>query len=111
MSKQTEDIVNEAHENVRKDRRRLEEFADSISKIGEIAGDPLAKAGLADAISRLADGLTRSNAQLVELAKLLVKKELVTTPSDSLNSKEVDGLFDEIGDGFAGKEEEEEGDN
>lgn len=110
MSKQTEDLVNEAHENVRKDRRRLEEFAESISKIGDIAGDPLAKAGLAEAMSRLTDGLTRSNAQLVELAKLLVKKELVTTPADSLNDKEVDGLFDEIGDTFA-KEEEEEGDN
>lgn len=107
MSKETEELVREAHENVRSDRKLLRDYADALSKVKGVAEDPLAIAGLAEPMARIADGLTRANAQLVELAKLMVKKELVKNPEgDEVSDK--DGIFDEIGDGFARDRSEDE---
>lgn len=102
MAKEEDDIIAEIHDNVRRDRKRLEDFCDQITKIADetLGGDPLAKVGLADTLARLSDGLTRSNAQLVELAKLKVKRE----PKDNKGDRD-DTLFDQIGPGFESDEE------
>lgn len=107
MSK-TEELFSEIHNNIKNDRRRLEDFCDAIKKVEVAEQDPMAKIALTDNLTQLVDSLTRSNAQLVELLKVKVKKELVTIShtSDGLLSKDANDVFNEIGDGFSESDEE-----
>lgn len=99
MAKQSEDLIDEAHGNLKEDREKLKEFAELLNKalsIGE-ALDPLAKIGLTEQFARLSGELTKNNSLLIELAKLRAKKEILTKPKkDGFDEEEADTMFDEI---------------
>ena len=75
MSKKSDELIDEAHGNLAKDRQGLEEFRDVVLKIVKLTGDPIIQASFSDSFAKIVDGLTKNNAQLVELAKLRLKKE------------------------------------
>lgn len=98
MASTPEELLEEIHENARKDRKRLEKFCDAMEKFIDL--EPVLVPDVAEGVSRLSDCLTRCNSQLVEVMKIISKKKPET-------EKEVDGLFDEIGDGFEREKEED----
>lgn len=93
------DLVEEIKENARKDRQRLEKLCDDILKLTENA-ELMAQEGtsvvLAEHLTRATDSLTKVNSQLVELAKLQTKKEMIEKEIDAKKGNQSDELFDEI---------------
>lgn len=110
--KKTDELITEAHQNIQKDRQVLSKYLDDLVDLATKGEDPLAKVAMAEQIARLADGLTKSNAQLVELAKIATKKDLFCGKGDEteFDDEESEGIFDEIGEGFV-REEEPDGGN
>lgn len=102
MSKKSDELIDEAHRNLAKDRRGLEDFRDVVLKVAKLTEDPLVQVSLSDSFTKIVDGLTKNNAQLVELAKLRLKKEFLKDPKNAFSDDETDTMFDEI----EGKEEE-----
>ena len=96
MSKKSDELIDEAHKNLAKDRKGLEEFRDVIVKVAKATGDPVIQVSLADSFTKVIDGLTKNNAQLVELAKLRLKKEFLKDPKNAFSDDETDTMFDEI---------------
>jgi hypothetical protein len=94
--KKSEELIDEAHENLQEDRKRLTDFAELLNKAA--AADPtLAPIALAENVAKIADCLTRQNAQIVELAKLRAKKEFIKDPKgEGFSASEADTMFDEI---------------
>lgn len=95
MSKNSEDILEEIHENILHDRSRLDGLAQSmIDAAGE---DMLAKAAIAEPVSKIVEAMAKSNAQLLEVAKIKLKKETSSPENDDeFSDEETDGVFDEI---------------
>lgn len=102
MSKKSDELIDEAHKNLAKDREGLEEFRDVVLKVAKLTGDPVIQVSLSDSFAKIVDGLTKNNAQLVELAKLRLKKEFLKDPKNAFSDDETDTMFDEI---EGGKEE------
>lgn len=100
----TDDMLTEIHENIKNDRLKLEECFNDIKAI--VSADPIAKIEMTENFVRLVDGLTRSNAQLVELAKVKVKKEVIALSGakNGFAKDEIDDVFGEIGDCFSTNE-------
>lgn len=96
MSKKSDELIDEAHKNLAKDRQGLEEFRDVVLKVAKMTGDPVIQVSLSDSFAKIVDGLTRNNAQLVELAKLRLKKEFLKDPKNAFSDDETDTMFDEI---------------
>src|SRR5260370_6969558 len=98
MSVAPKGLVDEIKENAGRERESLEKMCDGITKLSEdpsVAAEPMARIGLAENISRLSEALTRSNAQLVELAKIEAKKALFERrPAGSFNERDRDDLYD-----------------
>jgi hypothetical protein len=110
VSKQSEDLIDEAHGNLGEDRAKIKEFTELLNKaisVGEDV-DPLAKIALAESFARLTGELTKNNSLLIELAKLRAKKESVTKgKGEGFDEDEADTMFDEI----EGEEAEDDGSN
>jgi hypothetical protein len=100
MGFESEKLVKEIHENARRDRKLLEEFCDALKKIDD-KNDPAAKAAMIEDVAKLVDCLTKSNAQLVELAKIVTRRE-ISDSSDTGTRHKNEDIFNEIGDGFGG---------
>lgn len=100
--KNADELITEAHENIRRDRKFLEDLRDKANgmKPGE---DPLVYDSIMAHIVQLTDSLTKANAQLVELAKLKVRTESQSDPER--RGSEKDNLYDAIGEGFAKESE------
>jgi hypothetical protein len=81
-----EELLDEIKENARRDRKRLEKVCDDL----------LAAGGNAEEISMVSDSLTKSNAQLLELAKLKAKKADESETDESFSQGEQDELFNDI---------------
>lgn len=62
-------------ENAKKDRKKLETVCDALLKIGSVGEfqDPEAQASVAIPMAKVAEALTKNNAQLVELVKIKVR--------------------------------------
>lgn len=106
MSKKTEEFIDEAHENLISDRKKLEQAIDLIVEARDLIKDTFAKVGLSENLAKIVDGLTKNNAQLVELAKLKAKVEFASrTKGDGFSDTETDGMFDEIAGDKASKED------
>jgi len=107
MAKQSEDLIDEAHDNLKEDRAKIKEFTDLLNKAVSVGEDidPLAKISLSEQFARLTGELTKNNSLLIELAKLRAKKETVKDKkNDGFDEDEADTMFDEI-------ENEDEGAN
>lgn len=93
MSITKEALINEALENSRKDRKKLEGVRDQIIDLGNDASllaEPTGIIAIAEHVSKLADVLTKMNAQLVEMSKIAAKSDAEDQSSDK------DSIFDEI---------------
>lgn len=95
------ELTDEIKSNARNDRARLESLCDGLLKLSNNAetmlGDEMAKVAVAEQLTRATDSLTRVNSQLVELAKIQLKRDLLSKASskDASNS-ERESLYDEI---------------
>lgn len=105
MSDETDDLqdmLEEAHQNIRDDRTRLEETYRALSsQLLGAAGDPQLVAEISEKISKVVDAMTRANAQLVEISKLRAKR-----PSSADGKGDEESMYNDIGDGFDGDREE-----
>ena len=104
MSK-IDDLLEEIHDNACQDREALAKIRDKVVD-GFDATDPLAKAVISDNMARLSDSLTKVNMQLLEIAKIRLKKEIASSRKSEQDDGDSDAMFDEIGDGFDGEKEE-----
>ncbi len=119
MAKNSKALFKEIHENASRDRQQLENFRNSLLDLAESCkkdslmedadDDPVAIArkkamlftALAEGIAKISDCLTRSNMQMVEVAKLKLKKEAIEGETDGdLNESDKDDLYDDIGEGL-----------
>ncbi len=96
-AKTFEELVEEIHENAVRDRKRLESYVDQVGRPHENL-DPEVAAALAESMVDISEALTRNNAQLVEVAKILMKKKLSTKNDDDFSGDEADEVFEEIED-------------
>lgn len=97
MSKKTDEIIDEIHENLISDRKKLEKAIDLITEARDVIKDPFSKVSLSENLAKIVDGLTKNNAQLVELAKLKAKVEFTSRPNgEAFSDTETNGMFDEI---------------
>ena len=96
--KTADELMEEIAKNVREDRARLVEICDallSICKTGDFE-DPAGKAAIAEPFAKIADSLTKSNAQLVEVAKLRAKDK---KPSeDEFSDQDLEDAYTNIQD-------------
>lgn len=97
MSKKSSGYIDKAFENIEKDREKLEDLYDEILKLTK--ADPLVIATVGEPLVKIVDSLTKQNSQVVELAKIKQKEELVAkkTPTDSgFDQDEEEELWHEI---------------
>ncbi len=96
--KETSDkLIEEIKENVKKDRDRLESYCERLVTFVKSSGDPELMVGASEGIAKVSAELTRNNQQLIELAKLRLKKDLVNLATDGIADTDRDELFDAIG--------------
>lgn len=88
-----DELIQEALDNARRDRKNVESVRDHILKLTQdpsVNADGASVLGIADNIAKLSDVLTKMNAQIVELTKIAAKAERVEDGKDN------ESLFDEI---------------
>lgn len=94
MALTKEDLIQEALENARRDRKTVEKVRDQIVQLVSdptIQAESLSLIGISDNVAKLSDVLTKMNAQIVELTKVTAKAEKT---DDKQSDK--DSIFDEI---------------
>jgi hypothetical protein len=102
----SDEVMQEALDNARSDRKRLEEHLASLNEqIGMLVGpdSPITVANILDMATKATDSMTRSNSQILEVAKLKVKKEgpVGDGKPQNLNDDEKEDMYEEIEDGQA----------
>lgn len=108
MTTTTEQLFQEILDNARRDRKTLEEVRDGLVKAAKTAAAQVAEDGgltmmaIAEQVAKLADSLTRSNAQLVEISKVKAKEG--PPPEDDAKDS-VDSIYDEISQSQSGSDE------
>lgn len=91
MSKTSEQLIEEIHEYIIKDRQRLEQVSESLLRAAET--DPLAAA---EPFAKVADVLNKSTAQLVEIVKAKLRSETKGGSDVEFSEEEADVIMDEI---------------
>jgi len=100
MAKKVDTYLEEAVNNIRKDREVTKELLDDAIKW--LAKDESRHREIGITLSKYVETLQRSNEQLVKVANLMAKKE----GSDKLTAADMDGIYEMIS-----KEEEKDSDN
>src|SRR5690348_11080298 len=83
----TDSLVEEIHTNVVNDRRRIIKAYDTLDRLAET--DPLASAGSSDSLARFQDCLVKSNAQLIELLKVVKKDAPDFKTTDNIDKDDI----------------------
>lgn len=91
---EADDLVTEIWTNARRDRAALEKFQRELDRFIE-ENEGSSAAALADSYARISDSLVRVNAHLVELTKIVARRDL---PSVSKKEEAVEKIFSEIED-------------
>ena len=94
----SDELIQRALENIIEDRDKLKELYESMKKAVDV--DPFAAIAASENIVKVADSLTKQTGQLVELAKIKQKSELLARKKldgDELDSDDVDEVYAEIG--------------
>jgi hypothetical protein len=91
MSQKNGKLLDEALDNIRKDRELTHEFIDELRQ--EIYSNKTAHHMVGQTLGKYLENLQRSNEQLVKLVALNTKKD---GKSDSLSKGEIDNLYDAI---------------
>jgi hypothetical protein len=95
MSIKSSKLVEEAIENIKKDRQLTHEFIDELRQ--EVYSNRTAHHEVGQTFAKYLENLQRSNEQLVKLVAIHQKKD----KNDSLSKGEIDNLYDTI----SGKDE------
>jgi hypothetical protein len=111
-SEETSRIIADASSNIKKDRQRLIELIDKVrSNIDKMSAlvpavedpdsdaEPAVTVGLHDfleSLTRATDSLTKSNAQLVELAKLSARQSRPREDGAPLDDNDKETLYDDM---------------
>lgn len=104
METEFDELVAEILQNARNDRKSLEDLRkkilDHAEKLGkEPDSEPLVLIGISENIAKVSDVLNRTNAQLVDLSKILVKRGADKKQNDR------DDLFNAIEDSESQEDE------
>lgn len=95
MTTTTEQLFQEILDNARRDRKTIETVQNDLIKAVrsvQVEEDGLTMMAIAEQLAKLADSLTRTNAQLVEISKVQAKN---SPPSDD-HKENSDSIYDEI---------------
>jgi len=93
--KDSSHIAEIAEERICEDRKKLEELQEKLLELAKSSdNDLIACAAISEHITRIADSLTKQTAQLIELAKIKQKNELIVKRKDSLSESDVEDLYD-----------------
>lgn len=93
-------LIEEIKENAKKDRDRLEGYCEQLVNFVKNSGDPELMVDASDGIAKVSAELTRNNQQLIEVAKLRLKKDLVNLATDGLGEADREELFQSMGEGL-----------
>lgn len=93
------ELLNEIHKNANKDRERLEQYYDSLLNV-VAGGDPELMVGASEGIAKLTAELTRANQQLIEIAKIKVKQQVLEMAEHGFGEEDREDIFDEFGEGL-----------
>ncbi len=91
-------LLAEAHANVVADRKNLNDVLEELRKAAEGDSDGSMAAELLQATVTVAEGLTRANAQLVELVKTEAKRDEDPRGDEPLSDEEAEGVWDALAD-------------
>lgn len=87
MSKEVDDLFALIKENSIGDRAQLEKVRSELMELATsgdmLADEPLARMTVADQVTKISDSLTKINAQLLELARTRIKKDLLEGKGDT----------------------------
>ena len=87
-----DDLLSEIRDNLRVDREKLTKIFDKITEEVEESLHP----ELIEGFTSVSEVLTKNTAQMIELAKLHVKKSLIKDGDDRPSDVEADSLFNTI---------------
>lgn len=96
-SKTFVELCDEAHENAKNDRDRMKTYLEKITKSAE--KDPQLGVLIGDVLVKVADCMTKSNSQIIQIAQLKLKQDAVMSSnnSDEFSDDEIDTVYEEIG--------------
>ncbi len=92
----SEFLFNEIHIKLNKDRERLEKYYEKLLSTIQ-NGDPELMVEASDGVAKLTAELTRVNQQLIEIAKLKLKKDLITMANKGIDDEDRESIFDDLG--------------
>lgn len=94
MKKKTsEEFIQEASENIIKDRERLVGLFDDYVKFSKEQMEDMGPVSVGDQLIKLADSLTKQTAQVIELAKIKQKSEEKKQEDDKWNEDDSDDFY------------------
>lgn len=99
-----DELISEIRKNAKSDRENIEDVREKLVKTAEM--DPIMMGAVAEQVARLSDSLSKINLQLVEIAKMKMKEDIIKSKSED-DDEDKEALFDQIGQGFEREEEEE----
>jgi hypothetical protein len=97
LSRSFDQLCDEIHSNVEKDRSVLNNLRECLES--EVKNGTLNLPEMIEQIVLMSDSMTKSNAQLVELAKMRMKMEAFSSDKDAFVDN-VEDIFDDIGSCF-----------
>ena len=89
------ELCDEAHDNAKTDRTRMNDLIKQMNKATE--KNPEIAPLLGDMIVKMSDCMTKSNAQIIQIAQLKMKDEVKVRSEEELDEDDVDSLYDHIG--------------
>lgn len=98
MKKTSDKFIEEASENVKKDRKRLEDLFDSVVSVAEKNSQEMGAAIFSENLVKIADSLTKQNVLVVELAKLKQKSEEKTKEESTWKDEDSDEFYSVMSD-------------
>ena len=101
--KTSEEFVSRALENVQLDRKKLVRLYDSIEKYSMSTDDELTEAEKAvnamtvrEHLTDIMNSLVKQTTQVIELAKIKQKSEVIKPEDDEFNDSDYDDVYDAI---------------
>jgi len=98
--KNSEDFIQDAFDNICSDRKKLEDLYTEVSKVAKLASDALGLASVSENLVKITDSLTKQTGQVVELAKLKQKAELIQKKPDDeeITDKDISDFYSDFED-------------
>ena len=104
LKSQSADLVDEARANLRADRERLIKHLSALYDHLDNAPSITERVGFTESIAQVVDTLNKNNAQLVELAKIRAKTEMMS--GGRFTGAELDDVYGDIPDVMSGPQKD-----